>query len=140
MGSKEELIIEASDANLAVMQEFLEQKLEELDFSMRDIMQVAVSAEEIFVNIAHYAYAPLQGKVKVTVEVTDDPPRLNITFADNGFRYNPLEKEDPDITLPAEKRKIGGLGIFIMKKMMDHAHYEYRDGQNILTISKDIPR
>ena len=108
------------------MQEFLEQKLEELDFSMRDIMQVAVSAEEIFVNIAHYAYAPLQGKVKVTVEVTDDPPRLNITFADNGFRYNPLEKEDPDITLPAE--------------MMDHAHYEYRDGQNILTISKDIPR
>lgn len=138
MMNQDELTLDATDENLEVMQEFIESKLEALKCSIRETMQIAVSAEEIFVNIAHYAYAPLHGKVTVRVKVEEEPPRVIITFIDSGAPYDPLAKEDPDITLSAEQRKIGGLGVFIMKKMMDHARYEHRDGKNILTIEKDL--
>lgn len=138
MALVDELTIEATDKNLAIMQEFIESKLESMDCSMKEIMQIAVSAEEVFVNIAHYAYAPLNGQVTVRMEVIENPPHVDLTFIDSGTRYDPLANEDPDITLPIAQRKIGGLGIFIVKKMMDHARYEYRDGKNILTISKDL--
>ena len=61
---------------------------------------------------------------------------MRIVFKDHGIPYNPLEKADPDVTLPAHKRKIGGLGIFMVKKVMDELSYEYKDGQNIMTIRK----
>ena len=99
-------------------------------------MKLEVAVEEIFVNVAHYAYAPATGDVAVGVYVTNDPRSINITFRDSGVPFNPLEKADPDITLKAEDRKIGGLGIYMVRKTMDDMTYEYKDGQNILTMKK----
>ena len=100
--------------------------------------QIGVAAEEIFINIAHYAYAPDKGKATVRVEVSGDPVTISITFADHGVAYDPLGKPDPDVTLPADERQIGGLGIFLTKQLMDDVCYEYRGGQNILTLKKKL--
>jgi len=101
-------------------------------------MHIEVAAEEIFVNIAHYAYAPQKGSATVRVEVGEDPVSVTITFMDRGTPYDPLSREDPDVTLGAEERAIGGLGVFITKKTMDDVAYEYRDGRNILTLKKNL--
>lgn len=101
-------------------------------------MQIGVSVEEIFVNIAHYAYAPEIGRATVRVEVSGDPVTVSITFIDRGVPYDPLAKKDPDVTLPAEQREIGGLGIFMTKKIMDDMVYEYKNGSNILKLVKHI--
>ena len=101
-------------------------------------MQVDVAVEEIFVNVASYAYAPGVGNVTIRVEIPDNPRTVVITFIDNGVPYDPLAKADPDVTLSAEERGIGGLGIFMVKKSMDDMVYEYKNGQNILSIKKAI--
>ena len=101
-------------------------------------MQIEVAAEEIFINIASYAYAPDKGRATVRVEVSPDPVTVTITFIDQGMPYDPLAKEDPDVTLKAEDRPVGGLGIFMVKKTMDDVTYEYKDGKNILRIKKNI--
>ena len=105
---------------------------------MKAQMQISVAVEEIFVNIANYAYKPDKGKAIVRVEVTDKPVAVAITFVDHGVPYDPLAKVDPDVTLAAHEREIGGLGIFMTKKIMDDVAYEYRDGQNILTLKKNL--
>ncbi len=138
MATRDELTIEATDDNLSVVQEFVEKRLNEVGCPFRAAMQIAVAVEEVFVNIAHYAYHPGRGNAKLRVEVTENPLRVLLTFIDKGIPFDPLAREDPDITLPVEKRKIGGLGIFMTKKMMDDVFYEYRDGSNILTIRKDL--
>lgn len=81
---------------------------------------------------------PKQALLRMRVEVTEAPISVIITFIDRGIPYDPLKKDDPDITLSAEEREIGGLGIFMVKKTMDEITYEYKDGQNILRIRKDI--
>ena len=105
--------------------------------SMRTQMQIDLAVEELFVNIAHYAYAPDVGMAVISTELSPDR-KFSITFEDSGIPYDPLAKEDPDITLSANERAIGGLGIFMVKKSMDDMYYEYRDGKNILTIVKGI--
>jgi anti-sigma regulatory factor (Ser/Thr protein kinase) len=99
-------------------------------------MQISIAVEELFVNIAHYAYVPDTGEVTISIEIHDDPGMAEITFTDRGIPYDPLEKYDPDVSLSAEKRKIGGLGIYMVKKSMDLMKYEYTDGCNIVTICK----
>ena len=94
--------------------------------------------EEIFINIARYAYRPEQGKATVRVEVSGDPVCVSITFVDHGVPYDPLAKDDPDISLSAEDREIGGLGIFMTKQLMDDVAYTYKNGQNILTLKKQL--
>ena len=94
--------------------------------------------DELFGNIAQYAYDPATGPVTVRVEVAEDPMAVIITFIDNGKPYDPLSGEDPDITLSAEERKIGGVGVFLVKKTMDEITYEYKNGQNILKIRKNM--
>ena len=94
--------------------------------------------EEIFVNIAHYAYKTGIGKAVVRVEITDELATVTITFMDHGVEYNPLERDDPDITLSAEERDIGGLGIFMTKNLMDDVTYEYNEGKNILKLKKSL--
>ena len=94
-----------------------------------------VAVEELFVNIASYAYVDKTGIADITIELLPGQV-VQITFRDSGIPYNPLEKPDPDITKPAEEREIGGLGIYIVKKSMDEVLYRYEDGQNILTIRK----
>jgi anti-sigma regulatory factor (Ser/Thr protein kinase) len=97
---------------------------------------VKTAVEEVFVNIAQYAYPSGEGVVTVSVSVA--PDKLVIEFKDSGTLYNPLAKPDPDISRPADKREISGLGIYLVKNIMDEVSYEYRDGQNVLTIGKNI--
>ena len=133
-----ELVLDALPDNLPRVQSFVTELLEEAACPMKALMQIEVIVEEVFVNIAHYAYGAGRGKAAVRVEVSGEPAVATITFTDRGMPYDPLAKEDPDVTLPADKRQIGGLGIFMTKKMMDSVRYEYRDGRNILTLKKKL--
>ncbi len=99
-------------------------------------MQIDLAVEEIFVNIANYAYSPGSGDATVTVAFEDAPRAAVITFSDSGKRFDPLSMKDPDVTLPASERGIGGLGVFLTKKVTDSVTYEYRDGRNVLTMKK----
>ena len=137
-GDPNELELEASVENLQRVLDFVDARLETVDCPMKAKMQLDIAVEEIFVNIAHYAYAPEVGKATVRVEVSGDPVTVAITFIDRGIPYDPLKKEDPNVALPAEEREIGGLGIFMTKKVMDDITYEYKDGQNVLTLKKKI--
>lgn len=133
-----ELIVEATIENVPGVIEFVDEQLEQFDCPMKTQMQVDVAVEELFSNIANYAYNPGIGSATMCVEVAEDPLAVVITFIDNGVPYDPLAKADPDITLSAEEREIGGLGIYMVKKTMDDVSYEYKDGQNILRIRKNI--
>ena len=133
-----ELVVEASTERLPEVLGFVEGCLEEASCPMKTQMQISVAVEEIFVNIAQYAYAPKTGSATVHVEISGDPPEAAITFIDKGVPYDPLKKPDPDISLSAEEREIGGLGIYMVKKSMDDVVYEYKDGQNVLTIKKKL--
>ena len=134
--SYKELEITAEVNKLPEVLSFIEQQLEKADCPLKTQMQIFIAAEEIFVNIASYAYAPGTGNAVIRVECSENPAAAVISFLDSGVPFDPLAKEDPDVSLSAEEREIGGLGIFMAKKTMDDLHYEYRDGQNILTISK----
>ena len=133
-----ELTIDATVENIGVVTEFVNEQLEKFDCPMKAQMQIDIAIDELFGNIAHYAYSPEIGKATVRVEVTENPLSVIITFIDNGVPYDPLAKDDPDITLSAEERVIGGLGIFMVKKTMDEIAYEYKGGMNILTLVKKI--
>ena len=133
-----ELTVEAKTTNIEAVTDFVNEQLEALDCPIKAQMQIDIAIDELFSNIAHYAYNPEIGQATVRVEVIEDPLAVTITFIDNGVPYDPLAKEDPDTTLSAEEREIGGLGIYIVKKSMDDITYEYKDGQNILTIKKNL--
>lgn len=136
MKGMKELTVDATIENVAAVTAFVDEQLEQLNCPMKTQMQVDIVIDELFGNIANYAYNPEIGAATVRVEVTDDPLAVVITFIDNGVPYDPLAKADPDITLSAEEREIGGLGIYMVKKTMDDVSYEYKDGQNILRIKK----
>ena len=133
-----ELELEAKVENLPEVLSFIDEVLEGADCSMKIQMQIDIAVEEIFVNIANYAYSPEIGTATVHIEVMADPPAVDIAFIDGGVPYDPLAKADPDVTLSAEERQIGGLGIFMVKKSMDDVKYEYLDGHNILTLKKGL--
>lgn len=133
-----EIEIKALAENLQELISFVDGHLEDMGASMKAQMQIDIAVEELFVNIAHYAYAPDVGEAVISVAKDKEKNQISITFADSGKPYNPLEKPDPDVTLSAEERSIGGLGIFMVKKSMDDMRYEYKDGQNILTITKRL--
>ena len=133
-----ELTIAATVENIEVVTAFVDEQLEALDCPMRAQMQIDIAIDELFSNIAHYAYTPEIGQATVRVEVVNDPLAVIITFIDKGVPYDPLAKADPDTTLSAEDRAIGGLGIYMVKKSMDEITYEYKDGQNILAIKKHL--
>ena len=133
-----ELDIEALVDNLDAVLAFVDEQLEETDCPPKIQMQIDLAVEEIFVNIANYAYQPETGPATVRVEVTPDGSAVSITFIDHGVPYDPLAKADPDVTLPTEQREIGGLGIFLAKKTMDDIRYEYINGSNILTMQKNL--
>ena len=133
-----ELSVEASKSSLAAVLGFIEEQLEGAGCSMKAQMQTGVAAEEIFVNIASYAYPDTPGTATVRVEISGEPKTAQITFIDRGIPYDPLAKADPDVTLSADQREIGGLGIFMTKKLMDEVTYVYKDGQNMLTLKKQL--
>ncbi len=133
-----ELTIPATVENIEKVTEFVNSQLEEINCPIKAKMQIDIAIDELFGNIAHYAYKPETGPATVRVEVTEAPISVIVTFIDHGIPYDPLKKDDPDVTLSAEERAIGGLGIFMVKKTMDEITYEYKDGQNILSIRKDL--
>ena len=135
-----ELNLEALRENLPKVMEFVNAQLLGTNCNVKAQMEIELAVEEIFVNIAEYAYRPDKGSATIRVEVSDDPVVVTITFVDQGKPYDPLAREDPDVTLGAEERKIGGLGIFMVKNVMDDVAYEYQDGQNILRLKKDLEK
>ena len=133
-----ELTIEATPENVDKVIEFIDGMLEEYGCGIREQTAIDVAVDELFSNIAHYAYNPDTGFATVKVDVVREPLAVEITFVDNGVPYDPLAKVDPDISQSVKDRPIGGMGILIVKKSMDAVGYEYRDGKNILTIKKNL--
>lgn len=133
-----ELTVEATKENIPQVTAFVDQQLEDIGCPMKAAMQIDIAIDELFSNIAHYAYRSGTGPATVRVETVEKPMAVIITFLDHGVPYDPLKKEDPDISLSAEEREAGGLGIYLVKKSMDELDYEYRDGQNILRIRKNF--
>ncbi len=132
------LVIEASDKNLDKVLAFVDERLDALNCPAKAKIQINIAVEELFVNIAHYAYDSAVGAAEIWVSVKNDPLTAEITFIDDGKPYDPLAKSDPDVTLSAEERQIGGLGIYMVKKSMDDVQYRYERGRNILTIQKKL--
>ena len=133
-----ELTIAATVENIEVVTDFVNEQLEALECPMKAQMQIDIAIDELFGNIAHYAYDPDVGEATVRVEVSENPMAVIITFIDKGIPYDPLKQADPNTSLPAEERELGGLGIFMVKKSMDEITYTYKDGQNILAIKKNL--
>ena len=135
----QEITVDANFDQIDPVTEFVNARLTALGCSDRIRVQVDIAIDEIFSNIAKYAYSPQTGPATVRVDVDDDPLSVIITFIDHGMPYDPIATEHPDTTrLPADQRPIGGLGLFIVQKTMDDISYTYHEGQNILTIHKKI--
>ena len=134
-----EITVKADDSMLEAVQDFIHQQIEDLCTDMKLLMQIDLAVEEIFVNIAHYAYAPQTGEATIICNLNKETREMQIIFSDSGKPFNPLDRDEPDVTLPAEERGIGGLGIFLTKKYMDEVSYEYSGGKNNLTLKKTLP-
>ncbi len=127
---------DADDRQLHEVLAFLTDELERRSVGMKHIMALSLALEEAFVNIAHYAYEGRQGRVNIGLCFEDD--RVSITLKDQGMAFDPLSMDDPDINAGVEERKIGGLGIYMIKKSTDSCSYERVDGYNILTLTKKL--
>ena len=115
----------------------METELEKFDCPFKAVTQINIAVDELYSNIVRYGYPnETKGPVTVEIKVADDPRAVYVKFIDEGIPYNPLTKDDPDITLSAEERQIGGLGIYMVKKTMDSIKYRYENDKNILTIKK----
>ena len=117
---------------------YVEQTLEGYECPMKIQMAVCVAIEEVFVNVAHYAYGDGEGDMTLGIGFDEASRTVTFRMSDKGVPFDPLKKPDPDITLSAEDRDIGGLGIFITKKTMDTVEYAYENGENVLTMIKKI--
>lgn len=133
-----ELTMSADRKNIPAVIEFVNRELDALDCSMKTEARIDIAIDEIYSNIVKYGYEEEGREVTVSFDVSEEPLVMTLCFLDEGKPFNPLESRDPDTTLSAKERKIGGLGIFMVKKTMDDIRYEYRDGKNILTIRKTL--
>ena len=133
-----ELNISATVENIPVVTAFVDEQLEALACPVKAQTQIDIAIDEVFSNIARYAYNPEVGEATVRVEVQEDPLSVIITFIDGGMPYDPLTAAEPDTGLSAKERSVGGLGLFIVRKSMDDITYRYEGGRNILTVRKNI--
>lgn len=133
-----EITVDAVSESLGTVTDFVDAELEAIGCPFNIQMKVDIVIDEVFSNIVFYAYRGTVGSVTIRTETTTDPGSLTLTFIDSGIPYNPLNAEEPDVTLSVEERKVGGLGIFIVKKTMDEVDYEYSGGRNILRLKKYI--
>ncbi|MBO6114551.1 MAG: ATP-binding protein [Lachnospiraceae bacterium] len=131
-----ELKVDAKLEKLDDIMNFIWEELSKIEYPKKLRLKLQLAVEEIFVNIASYAYVDKTGYAIVKVNVQEEPKAAVITFIDGGIKYNPLEKEDPDLNMPLEERTEGGFGIYMVKNIMDDVEYDYVDSQNILTIKK----
>lgn len=135
---EKKLTVEASLVNLDLVLAFVEKELEAASCPAKIQGQICVALEELYVNIANYAYEGQTGECIICLCISTDGngKRLELILKDKGKPFNPLDKADPDISLSAEDRPIGGLGIFMVKKIMDEVSYSYQEGFNCLTLVK----
>ena len=133
-----EITMDAIKGNLDDALTFIEDYLDEFGCPAKSRMEIDLASEEIFVNIAQYSYVQGMGDVTIRIGISEDHSQVSITFIDSGIPYDPLTRDDPDVTLPVEERKIGGLGIFLIKKYSDDVRYKFADGRNHLTIVKNL--
>ena len=139
----ETILVEASEDSLDEINDFINERLEAMDADPNVCFQIELSVEEIVVNIASYAYegvgeSELFGKIEVGCETEADPPRITIRFRDTGKRFDPLAKEDADLSGKMFMEQEGGFGIHMVKETMDEVSYSYENGSNILTIRKNL--
>ena len=135
-----EITLPATIENIEKATEFVNVELEKIKCPPRAKAEIDVAIDELFSNIANYAYKTNVGKVTMKLEMQENPQAVTITFIDNGIPYDPLKRADPNISLSANDREIGGLGVFMVKKSMDSVEYEYKDNHNILKIKKNIDK
>ena len=133
-----EKVFSATKDTLSEVMAFTEECLESFDCPMRSSMAICVAVEEIFVNIASYAYSDGTGEATLSFGFDENERLMTLIVSDEGIPFNPLEREEPDTTLSAADRDIGGLGIFITKKTMDSVSYRNENGKNILTMTKKL--
>lgn len=134
MRERQELFVPAEIGSIEAVTERVDALLEGAGCPIRARMQIDIAIDELFSNIARYAYAGEPGDVRVLAEA--GPGEAEITFADTGRPFDPLSREDPDVTLSAEERQVGGLGIFMVKKSMDEVRYARVGDENRLTVVK----
>ena len=133
-----ELTIGATLENIPQVTAFIDEHLEAVDCPMKAQMQIDIVIDELFGNIARYAYGDGTGDATVQFEFDGPTRTASVTFVDGGIPFNPLQKPDPDVTLSAEERSVGGLGIFMVKKTMDRVKYSHEKGYNVFTVQKCI--
>lgn len=132
------ITVKADINSIPFVNELVENFLEDLGISKKIQMQINVVIDEILSNIAQYSFGEAVGMATIIYEYDSQERILSITFIDDGIEYNPLNSQTPDITLDAEERDFGGLGIFMVKKFTDDLLYEYKDGYNHFTLKKSV--
>ena len=132
----DKLTVSASMGQLRLVSDFVEAGITAAGGGQENLRKILVAVDELFSNIVRYAYGGGAGEAEISLEVKDGV--ASVCFVDSGIPYNPLEKEDPDVELSAEERRVGGLGVYMVKKSMDAVEYEHRDGKNVLTIRKKL--
>ena len=135
-----QLIVPAERGEFAVLQQWIQSIAAELDMQERIKKQLMISCDEIFTNIASYAYPDGNGSVAVAIEFVPETQCLRIIFSDSGIAFDPLEISEPDTKVALSERKIGGLGMFMVKKMIDSVEYCRQSGKNILTLTKCLEK
>ncbi len=138
MSDRKSITVDALIEKIPEVTAFVDKALEAHECGMKAQMQMDIAVDEIFGNIANYAYPESVGQATVEIEINPETREALLTFTDHGIPFDPLAKPDPDVTLSLEDREIGGLGIFMVKKSMDDMQYAYRDGANILMLRKKI--
>lgn len=131
-----EFHVDSNVENIPSVKKFVLSELEKLGCTERLMMQMKMAVDELFANISFYAYDSGTGPVTVQFDFEETSSAAVLTFIDEGKPYNPLEADEPDVELEADLRPIGGLGIFLVRNLMDDMLYEYKDGRNILTLKK----
>ena len=135
-----EIELEAKRENLHQVFDFVTRELEPYISEKKMLRQFKLCVEEVFLNIAQYAYHPKTGPAKILLSVLDEGPlRVEISFIDHGLPFDPLEAGEPDLDADLDERRVGGLGIFLVRTHMDDVYYEYKNGENVLTLEKTLP-
>ncbi|WP_278623639.1 ATP-binding protein [Parabacteroides gordonii] len=130
------LHIKNDPEQLALLYDFLEQQAGNCGFDAALLMQIKLAMDEAVTNVIQYAYPGSEGDI--WIDMGCDNGQLKIVITDNGIQFNPLKKQEPDITLSLDERPIGGLGIFLVKQLMTDVRYDRSEGKNILTMTKEI--
>ena len=136
--NKEKITIPANDKHLLKVMGMINNKIEQMNCTLRTRTQIRVAVDEILCNIVRYAYRGKEGIITVEAEENENPPGIAITFVDQGIPFNPLNAQEPDLTGSAKKHRIGWWGVYIVKNTMDRIDYEYKDGSNVFTIWKYV--